>query len=703
VLVAPGKYKENLWMDSTSIYLIGEGGYSATIVQSLDSSTDVIHFGTDMGNQSWVEGLTFRDANDADGMDIRWGNSPTVKNCRFAGNHQLDWIGGGVACYGESSVVIGCLFDSNFADDKGGGILVDVPSVVIEGCTFLANEAYEGGGAISARSAHGLSVRNNLIIGNHTHDDLGGPLYTEACGDVIIEGNTMADNQSSGLACGIYLGKSSADIRNNIVASNEGALSAVRSTENSNIVFEYNCVFHDSTSCVGFTPGIGCIWFDPLFVDPFLNDYRLRYHSPCIDSGDPDSLYNDPDSTRCDMGVFHFQCLDSNDTDHDGFANLCDNCPDTHNPNQEDGDYDRWGDSCDNCPSQYNVYQLDFDADGTGDSCDNCLIAYNPDQADSDLDGIGDPCDSCPYDFDPGQEDGDGDGIGDVCDTCTDTDTDGYGDPGFPANTCGEDNCPDIYNPAQEDLDGDSIGDVCDNCPLDYNPDQSDSDGDGTGDSCDTCTDTDTDGYGDPGYPANSCAVDNCPLISNPTQADADGDGFGDICDACPGYDDSLDVDGDGVPDGCDNCPDVSNTGQEDADDDDMGDECDTCTDTDGDGYGDPGFPANLCDEDNCPAYFNPLQEDSDGDGVGDACCCDIRGDINHDGVSSSPNVADLVYMVTFMFQDGPEPPCASGGGYYPEADIQGDGNIPSPDIADLVSLVTWMFCSGGPPPVPCP
>jgi hypothetical protein len=73
-----------------------------------------------------------------------------------------------------------------------------------------------------------------------------------------------------------------------------------------------------------------------------------------------------------------------------------------------------------------------------------------------------------------------------------------------------------------------------DNCPLVYNPDQEDADGDDVGDSCDTCTDTDSDGYGDLGFPANTCDLDNCPSVYNPGQEDADGDNIGDSCDICP-------------------------------------------------------------------------------------------------------------------------------------------------------------------------
>jgi hypothetical protein len=80
--------------------------------------------------------------------------------------------------------------------------------------------------------------------------------------------------------------------------------------------------------------------------------------------------------------------------------------------------------------------------------------------------------------------DTDQDGIPDVFDECTDTDGDGYGNPGFSANTCETDNCPSVYNPDQLNSDPDSVGDVCDNCPFAYNPVQEDADSNGIGDFC---------------------------------------------------------------------------------------------------------------------------------------------------------------------------------------------------------------------------
>ncbi len=201
------------------------------------------------------------------------------------------------------------------------------------------------------------------------------------------------------------------------------------------------------------------------------------------------------------------------------------------------------------------------------------------------------------------------------------------------------------------------------------------------------CIDLDGDGICDD--------VDNCPDIANPDQADADDDGVGDLCDNCPEMlnPDQLDTDGDGWGNVCDNCPDDFNSSQTDADGDGIGDVCDECPfDPDNDWDGD-----GICgDVDNCPTVPNPGQEDSDGDGIGDACetqteCLGMRGNV--DGIIGDQiDIADLVYLVSYMFNGGPPPPV------FEEADVNADGAL---DIVDLVYLVTYMF-SGGMAPEPC-
>lgn len=105
--------------------------------------------------------------------------------------------------------------------------------------------------------------------------------------------------------------------------------------------------------------------------------------------------------------------------------------------------------------------------------------------------------------------------------------------------------------------------------------------------------------------------------------------------------------------------------------------------DYDGDGY------KNTAD--NCPSHYNPDQADTDHDGVGDVCCCLHRGDI--DGSGDGPDISDMVFLITYLYSNGPKPPCLLN------ADVDGDNA--RVDLPDMVRLIDYMF-SGGSSLSPC-
>ena len=176
----------------------------------------------------------------------------------------------------------------------------------------------------------------------------------------------------------------------------------------------------------------------------------------------------------------------------------------------------------------------------------NCGGKYE----DSDFDGVCNESDLCEGHDD--LADADGDGLPDGCDNC---DNALIGTPCDDNDPCTENDvyiadcqCLGIF--MGDDSDGDGVCDEFDVCPA--GNDAFDADGDGIPDACDDCDERQIGMPCDDGDPCTLLDIVTPGCGCNGFFFDADGDGVCAALDQCSGFDDSIDNDGDGIPDPCD-------------------------------------------------------------------------------------------------------------------------------------------------------
>jgi len=192
-------------------------------------------------------------------------SSPTIRNNVILRNRSLKF-GGGICSYGASPSISNNKIMGNEASNSGGGIFCYRDSSLITNNVVWKNRAKFGAGVSCDRSS--CVVINNAIADN---DALyGGGIFFEAGSIRII--NTIVWNNKDDL----YSDRFSPASRPNHSDIGDGDFRGVN----------------------------GNISVDPLFMNPEHGDLRLKPDSPCINAGNPDRIYNDPDGSRNDMGAY---------------------------------------------------------------------------------------------------------------------------------------------------------------------------------------------------------------------------------------------------------------------------------------------------------------------------------------------------------------------------------------------------------------
>lgn len=343
ILVMPdsvneGPYKVNLVCEKKSITLKSFGGPGVT---TLDGGKEgsVLSF-SDSPNVM-VEGFTITNGKAEHGGGIICSDSEITLRNNIIENNIARREGGGVYLVASTALVEQNRIRYNEIQGtllaKGGGIACNTASAIIKNNTVIGNEIggyYSHGAGISLHGGEEPQVINNVIRANSFSFglfafgggiDINGTLaeiannhisFNEAGGgggisitgvSPLIVNNLICRNTVTGNGGGIQCNDASPEITNNTIAYNHangrgGGMSSIFTTSKPVVT---NCIIWGNMANVsdpdvhggktGFitfsnlvTPGTGgqsCIYTNPEFVDPSMDNYHLLPTSPCIDKG----------------------------------------------------------------------------------------------------------------------------------------------------------------------------------------------------------------------------------------------------------------------------------------------------------------------------------------------------------------------------------------------------------------------------------
>ena len=289
ILVAQGVYYENINFNGKNLVLCSNytlSGNPEDISATVINGSTPIHADTGScvlivsGEDSTavLQGFTI-----TGGTGTKWEDEHNL-------NH---WYteGGGILIQNSSPTIKNNIITANEAILKtsgissagGGAIRCGDGNPHILNNVISYNQGLYGGGIVLNYSA--AVIKNNLIFGNSGGSDFGGGgLWILFNGDlpVIIENNTIVNNHSNMGGGGVRFYYADATLVNNILWGNTANYSEqIQGT--ADVSF---CCVEDGYE------GEGNIEVDPEFTEV---SFILTDSSPCIDAGNPDETYNDPE------------------------------------------------------------------------------------------------------------------------------------------------------------------------------------------------------------------------------------------------------------------------------------------------------------------------------------------------------------------------------------------------------------------------
>ncbi len=232
------------------------------------------------------------------GIDAQgWEGNATVASSVIAGNVI------GIHTIGDTVSVT----NSIVSDNSEYGLYAVSGTYVVDSCFLLRN----GIGIHSYYGASGLKVSRSLFL-DHIQYAI---KIEESLNSAEISNNTFVGGKR-----GLFFNKF-CTVENNIIVTDSVGISLSTELELDTPIVRFNDIrsaariespyafYGDSTWSVN-TSGVPCdslqnIFRDPEFTDAEAGDYSLQPASPCIDAGNPDPAFNDPDGSRNDIGAFY--------------------------------------------------------------------------------------------------------------------------------------------------------------------------------------------------------------------------------------------------------------------------------------------------------------------------------------------------------------------------------------------------------------
>lgn len=295
ILVNPGTYIGNIDFKGKEIIVAslflttGDPSYISKTILDGNQKGSVVRIWNGEGSGALLSGFTITNGSAEYGGGISCiGSNPRLENLKVSGNTSET-----------------CAFDDISWMGLGGGISLRYSSPSLVNVMISGNTAELEGGGIHCENSSPTLI-NVMISGNTAESGIGG-IY---CSNSSLRLINVTVSRNTGFSAVINCYESSLSLENTILWNNSPQEIYFSQNGNPNsITITYSDVQGGQQGIVTNDNGTvnwldGNINADPLFVSYNRGDFHLQEGSPCIDTGNPDLEYNDPDGSRNDMGAY---------------------------------------------------------------------------------------------------------------------------------------------------------------------------------------------------------------------------------------------------------------------------------------------------------------------------------------------------------------------------------------------------------------